>query len=196
MSSSSAAWISGSSSTIKTRCVWEPMVQCDSWNTNRKCATRPRANSHGVPWCRANGDRKRRYIFTDGCTGACITSRTFRMLEPSAMLARLDAATRDSHAELDAYWLDLMAQGVTADRYREQLMRVCGFEAPPERAHACTFLAAYDGVAAARWQQLGGALDAQAWKHGHEPFVAAARTAFTCARRWFSGTEPVVARGA
>ena len=194
------------------------------------------------------------------------------------MLARLDAATRDSHAELDAYWLDLMAQGVTADRYREQLMRVYGFEAPlesalaytpnfvvadrrdltrsglivqdlialgmrpatasrlpqcrkiepfrdanealgwwyvserqsqlyngikrhlvsrlPELAHACTFLASYDGVAAARWQQLGVVLDAQAWKHGHEPFVAAARTAFACARRWFSGTEPVVARGA
>src|SRR3569623_129988 len=138
MSSSSAAWISGSSSTIKTRCVWEPMVQCDSWNTNRKCATRPRAKSHGVPRCRANGDRKHRYIFTDGCTGACITSRTFRMLEPSAMLARLDAATRDSHAELDAYWLDLLAQGVTADRYREQLMRVYGIEAPLESALAYT----------------------------------------------------------
>lgn len=193
------------------------------------------------------------------------------------MLARLDAATRDFHAELDAYWLDLMAQGVTADRYREQLVRIYGFEAPlesalaytpnfivadrrdltrsglivqdlialgmkpaaasrlpqsmeiapfrdanealgwwyvserqsqlyngikrhlvsrlPALAHACTFLASYDGVAAARWQQLGAVLDAQAWKHGHEPFVVAARTAFECARRWFGSTEPV-ARGA
>ena len=192
------------------------------------------------------------------------------------MLARLDGATRDSHAELDAYWLDLMAQAVTTDRYREQLVRVYGFEAPlesalaytpnfvvadrrdltrsglivqdlialgmkpaaasrlpqcmniepfrdanealgwwyvserqsqlyngikrhlvsrfPELAQACAFLASYDGVAAARWQQLGTVLDAQAWKHGHEPFVTAAKTAFECARRWFRGTEPLARR--
>jgi heme oxygenase len=193
------------------------------------------------------------------------------------MLARLDAATRESHAELDAYWLDLMAQGVTIDRYQEQLARVYGFEAPlesavaytpnfvvadrrdltrsglivqdlialgmkpaaasrlpqclaispfhdanealgwwyvserqsqlyngikrhlvsrlPQLAHACSFLSSYDGVAAARWQQLGAVLDAQAWKHGHEPFVTAAKTAFECAQRWFRGAESV-ARGA
>lgn len=193
------------------------------------------------------------------------------------MLARLDAATRDSHAELDAYWLDLMAQGVTAVRYQEQLIRVYGFEAPlesalaytpsfvvadrrdltrsglivqdlmalgmkasaasrlpqcldiapfrdpnealgwwyvcerqsqlysgikrhlvsrvPQLAQACMFLSSYDGIAAARWQQLGAVLDTQAWKYGDEPFITAAKAAFACARRWFRGAESV-ARGA
>lgn len=193
------------------------------------------------------------------------------------MLTRLDAATRDFHAELDAYWLDLMAQGVTADRYQEQLVRVYGFEAPlesalaytpnfvvadrrdltrsglivqdlmalgmkpaaasrlpqcldispfrdssealgwwyvserqsqlyngikrhlvsrfPQLAPACMFLSSYDGIAAARWQQLGTVLDAQAWKHGDEPFIAAAKDAFACAQRWFRG-DVSIARGA
>ena len=60
------------------------------------------------------------------------------MPEPSAMLARLDAATRDHHAEVDAYWLDLMAQGVTEDQYSSQLVRLYGFEAPLESALAYT----------------------------------------------------------
>ena len=198
------------------------------------------------------------------------------MFEPSTMLSRLDAATRDHHAELDACWLDLMAQGVTADRYSAQLVRVYGFEAPlesalaytpgfivadrrdltraglivqdlialgmkaaaasrleqsriapfatahealgwwyvserqsqlyngikrhlvsrlPHVANACAFLGSYDGVAAARWQQLGVVLDAQAWKHGHEPITTAARAAFEHALHWFRGTQPL-ARGA
>jgi heme oxygenase len=195
------------------------------------------------------------------------------MIEPSATLARLDAATREHHAEVDATWLDLMAQGVTRERYEAQLVRVFGFEAPleaalaytpgftvadrrdltrsglivqdlialgmrpaaasrlsqcdeiesfqgpiealgwwyvserssqlyhsvkrhlvsrvPELAKACSFLSSYDGVAAARWQQLGAVLDQQAWKHGHEGLVAAATAAFDCARRWFRGGERV-----
>ncbi len=198
------------------------------------------------------------------------------MLEPSTMLARLDAATRDHHAELDAYWLDLMAQGVTTDRYSAQLVRVYGFEAPlesalaytrgfvvadrrdltrsglivqdlialgmkpaaasrlgqstiapfptahealgwwyvserqsqlfngvkrhlvsrlPQVASACAFLGSYDGVAAARWQQLGTVLDAQAWKHGHDVIISAARAAFEHALHWFRGMQPL-ARGA
>jgi heme oxygenase len=198
------------------------------------------------------------------------------MLEPSAMLARLDAATREHHAELDAYWLDLMAQGVTSELYSAQLVRVYGFEAPlesalaytpgfvvadrrdltrsglivqdlialgmkaaaasrlgqaniapfatpqealgwwyvserqsqlynsikrhlvsriPQVANACAFLGSYDGVAAARWQQLGSVLDAQAWKHGHEAILAAAHDAFQHAVTWFRGTQQV-ARGA
>ena len=195
------------------------------------------------------------------------------MLQPSATLARLDAATRDHHAEVDGYWLDLMAQGVTREQYQAQLVRLYGFEAPlesaaaytpnfvvadrrdltrsglivqdlialgmrpavasrlpqcdaitafhdpvealgwwyvserssqlynsvkrhvvsrlPDTAKACAFLASYDGVAAARWQQLGVVLDQQAWKHGHEGMVAAANTAYECARRWFRGEQPV-----
>ncbi len=197
------------------------------------------------------------------------------MHEPSATLARLDAATREHHAEVDGYWLDLMAQGVTQARYEAQLVRVYGFEAPlasalaytpgfavadrrdltrsglivqdliamgmrpamasrlpqctiepfrspvealgwwyvserasqlyqsvkrhlvariPELAKACAFLASYDGLAAARWQQLGAALDQQERKHGHEGLVAGANTAFECARRWFLGEERVARR--
>lgn len=193
------------------------------------------------------------------------------MLEPSAMLARLETATRDHHADVDGYWLDLMAQGVTRSRYEAQLVRLYGFEAPlesalaytpgfavadrrdltrsglivqdlialgmrpaaasriaqcdaiapfrdpvealgwwyvserasqlyssvkrhvvsrlPELAKACAFLSSYDGVAAARWQQLGAVLDQQAWKHGHEGVVQAAHSAFECAKQWFKGEE-------
>ena len=60
------------------------------------------------------------------------------MLEPSAMLTRLDAATREHHAEVDAYWLDLMAQGVTSEQYSSQLVRLYGYEAPLESALAYT----------------------------------------------------------
>jgi len=197
------------------------------------------------------------------------------MHEPSATLARLDAATREHHAEVDGYWLDLMAQGVTQARYEAQLARVYGYEAPmasvlaytpgfvvadrrdltraglivqdlialgmrpamasrlpqctiepfgspvealgwwyvserasqlyhsvkrhlvsriPELASACAFLSSYDGVAAARWQQLGSVLDQQAARHGDEPMVAAASSAFVCARRWFLGGERAARR--
>lgn len=186
-------------------------------------------------------------------------------------MARLDAATRNHHAEVDGYWLDLLAQGVTREHYQTQLVRLYGFEAPlegalaytpgfsvadrrdltrsglivqdliamgmrpaaasrlpscaeiapfrdpiealgwwyvsergsqlyssvkrhlvsrlPEVAKACAFLSSYDGIAAARWQQLGVVLDQQAWKHGHEGLVAAANAAFDCAKRWFRGGE-------
>ncbi|MBV8761208.1 MAG: biliverdin-producing heme oxygenase [Deltaproteobacteria bacterium] len=192
------------------------------------------------------------------------------------MLARLDAATRDHHAEVDGYWLDLMAQGVTSEQYSSQLVRVYGFEAPlesalaytpgfvvadrrdltrsglivqdlialgmkaaaasrlpqseiapfanaqealgwwyvserqsqlynavkrhliarvPQLANACAFLGSYDGVAAARWQQLGSVLDAQSWKYGEDVMISAARNAFAHALDWFRGTQPL-ARGA
>jgi heme oxygenase len=199
------------------------------------------------------------------------------MLEPSTTLARLDAATRDHHGEIDGYWLDLMAQGVTQEQYTSQLVRVYGFEAPlesalaytpnfvvadrrdltrsglivqdlialgmrpaaasrlpqcmeiepfkdplealgwwyvserasqlfssvkrhvvsrlPDTANACTYLSSYDGVAAARWQQLGSILDQQAWRHGHERLVTSAVVAFDCATRWYRGSE-TFARGA
>ena len=201
------------------------------------------------------------------------------MLEPSAMLQRLDAATREHHAELDGYWLDLMTQGVTADAYAAQLVRLYGFEAPlesalaytprfsvadrrdlsrsgmiaqdlislgmrpatisrlpqcltivpfrdplealgwwyvserssqlynavkrhlvvrlPELASAVTFLASFDGIAAARWQQLGAVLDELSWKHGTEPIIAAADAGFRCARAWNAAAQPEpIARGA
>jgi heme oxygenase len=63
----------------------------------------------------------------------------------------------------------------------------------PQTANACAYLSSYDGVAAARWQQLGVLLDQQAWKHGHERLVTAAVGAFECARRWYPET---LARGA
>lgn len=42
------------------------------------------------------------------------------------------------HAAVDAYWLDLMASGVTKESYRLQLARAYGFEAPLESALAYT----------------------------------------------------------
>ena len=50
------------------------------------------------------------------------------------MLNRLDLETRDRHADVDGYWLDLMASGVTRDQYKSVLMRIYGFEAPLESA--------------------------------------------------------------
>ena len=198
------------------------------------------------------------------------------MIEPSAMLARLDAATRSHHAEVDGYWLDLMAQGVRREQYEAHLVRLYGFEAPlegalaytpgftfadrrdltrsglvvqdliamgmrpatasrlpqcaeiapfhdaiealgwwyvsergsqlynsvkrhlvarlPELAKACAFLSSYDGIAAARWQQLGVVLDQHSSKHGHDGLVAAANAAFDCAKRWFQGGERIARR--
>src|SRR5688572_13373528 len=60
------------------------------------------------------------------------------MHQPSSMLNRLDMETRAHHAEVDSYWLDLMAAGVTREQYRAQLMRLYGFEAPLESALAYT----------------------------------------------------------
>ncbi len=54
------------------------------------------------------------------------------------MLTRLDVATRDLHAAVDVYWLDLMASGVTREQYRAQLVRAYGFEAPLESALVTT----------------------------------------------------------
>jgi heme oxygenase len=54
------------------------------------------------------------------------------------MLARLDAATREYHRAVDEHWLDLMASGVTKDRYKQHLIKVYGFEAPLESALAYT----------------------------------------------------------
>jgi heme oxygenase len=54
------------------------------------------------------------------------------------MLARLDAATREFHSAVDEHWLDLLASGVTRERYKQHLMRVYGFEAPLESALAYT----------------------------------------------------------
>ena len=53
-------------------------------------------------------------------------------------MRELDDETRDLHAAVDAYWLDLMTSGVTKDSYRAQLQRVYGFEAPFESALAYT----------------------------------------------------------
>lgn len=55
-------------------------------------------------------------------------------LAMSSMLTRLDLETRDLHAGVDSYWLDLMASGVTREGYRSQLVRAYGFEAPLESA--------------------------------------------------------------
>jgi heme oxygenase len=60
------------------------------------------------------------------------------MSQGSTTLRRLDADTRDLHGDVDRYWLDLMASGVTRDAYRLHLARVYGFEAPIESALAYT----------------------------------------------------------
>lgn len=54
------------------------------------------------------------------------------------MLSRLDHETRDYHADVDGYWLDLMASGVTRALYKAQLVRIYGFEAPIESAFLYT----------------------------------------------------------
>lgn len=56
----------------------------------------------------------------------------------SSMLSRLDVETREYHADVDGYWLDLMASGVTRAHYTTQLVRVYGFEAPVESAFLYT----------------------------------------------------------
>lgn len=60
------------------------------------------------------------------------------MSQTPASLRRLDAETRDLHADVDRHWLDLMASGVTRETYRAHLARVYGFEAPLESALAYT----------------------------------------------------------
>jgi heme oxygenase len=60
------------------------------------------------------------------------------MQQPSTMLHQLDVETREHHAEVDGYWLDLMAAGVTRDHYRRLLTRLYGFESPLESAFAYT----------------------------------------------------------
>src|SRR5262245_47729258 len=60
------------------------------------------------------------------------------MLQPLSMLNRLDMETSAYHAEVDAYWLDLLSADVTRDQYRRQLVRVYGFEAPLESSLAYT----------------------------------------------------------
>jgi len=194
------------------------------------------------------------------------------MLQAVSMLNRLDVETRAHHAEVDAYWLDLMALGVTREQYKRQLMRVYGFEAPFESAltytpylvipdrrermrtgllaqdllalgispakvtalptcgaiepfsdpgealgwkyvaerhtqlhqpikrnlvnrltdieDACTYLSACDGVAPARWQQLGILLDELSTRPGMtESMVAGAKKALTCMSSWFREHE-------
>ena len=183
-------------------------------------------------------------------------------------MRRLDDETRDLHATVDSYWLDLMAAGVTKDAYRKQLVRTYGFEAPLESAlaytkhlviadrressrsgliaqdllalgmppsrvtalrqcpqiapfddpaealgwkyvverpthlhsaikrnilarvadsaNALSYLSAYDGVAAARWQQLGALLDSVATRPGaQEKLIDAAKAAFACMAAWY-----------
>src|SRR5262245_12396130 len=56
----------------------------------------------------------------------------------SSMLHRLDSETRTHHGDVDTYWLELLAEGVTLDHYKSQLARVYGFEAPLESALAYT----------------------------------------------------------
>jgi heme oxygenase len=60
------------------------------------------------------------------------------MQPPSTMLHRLDKETRDLHADVDGFWLDLMAAGVTREQYKTVLVRIYGFEAPIESALAYT----------------------------------------------------------
>jgi heme oxygenase len=52
---------------------------------------------------------------------------------------------------------------------------------------ACGYLAAYDGVASTRWQELGQALDdVAATPAGPEHIIAATRVAFARHRDWFA----------
>jgi heme oxygenase (biliverdin-IX-beta and delta-forming) len=63
-------------------------------------------------------------------------------------------------------------------RYLEDRLEVSG---------ACGYLSAYDGVAGARWQDLGRALDeVAAAPPAPDQIVAATRSAFACHRHWFT----------
>ncbi len=56
-----------------------------------------------------------------------------------------------------------------------------------EAANACSYLSACEGVAAARWRQLGMLLDEVANKHNAgDKIVEAARTAFACMAAWYA----------
>jgi heme oxygenase len=64
----------------------------------------------------------------------------------------------------------------------------------PELANAVTYLSACDGVAAARWQQLGMLLDDVALRHrASSRIVAAARAAFELLDTWNTSGEVDVA---
>ena len=55
-----------------------------------------------------------------------------------------------------------------------------------DSANALAYLSAYDGVAAARWQQLGALLDVVATRQGsQERIVEGAKAAFKCMGAWF-----------
>jgi heme oxygenase len=63
-------------------------------------------------------------------------------------------------------------------RYLEDRLQLAG---------AYGYLSAYDGIAGARWQELGRALDdAAAAAAAPEHIVAATRSAFACHRNWFA----------
>jgi len=59
-----------------------------------------------------------------------------------------------------------------------------------DAAGACTYLSAFDGVAAARWQQFGILLDDVARRPGTgERMITAAKTAFSMMRDWFHSSH-------
>ena len=66
-------------------------------------------------------------------------------------------------------------------RYLEDRLTVAG---------ACGYLSAYEGVAGARWQELGRALDHVATvPEAPEHIIAATRVAFACHRDWFASAR-------
>src|SRR6266550_7505323 len=60
------------------------------------------------------------------------------MSASSTVLQRLEAETREHHAEADAAWLGLMGHDVTKHQYVRRLIDVYGFESPLEGSFAYT----------------------------------------------------------
>ena len=67
----------------------------------------------------------------------------------------------------------------------------------PDVAHACSYLSAYEGVANARWLELGHVLDRAAPDaRATNELVTAACAGFRCLLAWRGGNRTPVARGA
>ncbi len=67
----------------------------------------------------------------------------------------------------------------------------------PDAARACAFLSAYEGIASARWLELGRVLDrVVTTERAIDELIASAHAGFRCAIEWSRGAVSSYARGA
>lgn len=82
-------------------------------------------------------DKRARYVFNGTVTAASTPvacGRTLAVEQASGVLMKLDIATRQWHADVDAPWLHLLQPTVSRADYLTQLVRTYGFVAPFESA--------------------------------------------------------------